>query len=94
MRAQVEAQPLGELRFVVAHVIVGDARESMLAQRGGDAVGIRAAHLVRLDDFAGLDQFIAGGDHDDHGLGADPQARHAGAGGDRHFGRGQPRAGG
>ena len=94
VRAEVEAEPLGDLRFVIAHVIVGDARESMLPQRGGDAVGIRAAHLVWLDDFTGLDQLIAGGDHDDHWLGADSQARHAGAGGDRHFGRGQARAGG
>ena len=32
MGAQVEAEALGELRLVVAHVIVGDARETMLAQ--------------------------------------------------------------
>ena len=81
-------------RFVVAHVIVGDAREAVLAQRRGDAVGIRAAHLVRLDQLARLDQLVAGGDHHDHGLGAHAHARHAGAGGDRHFGRRQPRAGG
>ena len=60
------------MRFVVAHVIVGDARETVLAQAGGDAIGIRAAHLVRLDEFAGLHQLIAGGDHHDHGLGTDP----------------------
>ena len=87
-------EALGELRFVVAHVIVGDAREAVLAQRGGDAVGVRAAHLVRLDELAGLDQLVAGGDHDDHRLRADSQARHAGAGGDRDFGRREPRAGG
>ena len=94
MRAQMKTQAFGELRFVVAHVIVGDAREAMLAQRGGDAVGIRAAHLVRLDDLARLHELIAGGDHDDHGLGTDSQPRHACARGDRHLGCGEPRAGG
>ena len=68
MRMQVKAEALGELRLVVAHVIVGDAREAVLAQRRGDAIRIGAPHLVRLDALAGLDELVARGDHDDHRL--------------------------
>jgi hypothetical protein len=89
---QVESQPFRELRLVVAHVVVGDTRETMLPQRRGDAVGIGTAHLVRLDVLARLHQFVAGGNHRDHGLHADAHARHACAGRDGHFRRREARA--
>ena len=56
-------------------------------------VGVRAADLVVGDGLAGLDEFIAGRDHHDRRLVADPYARHAGGGRDRDFRRPQQRAG-
>jgi hypothetical protein len=74
-------------------VVVGNALETALAQRRRDRIGVGTPDLVRSDRIAGLDQLVAGRDHDDAGLAAHAHARHAGRGGDRNLGRMQNAAG-
>ena len=79
--------------FVVQYMVVAHSAETAPAQSGDHRVGIGAAHLVIGDGVAGLDQFVARGDHHDGGLAADSHPRHAGRGGDRDFGRAQQSTG-
>ena len=83
MGIEVQSQPLVQRRRLVGHMIVGDALKAMLAQGCDHGVGVGAAHLMRRDRFARLDQLIAGRDHHDRRLAADAHPRHAGRGGDR-----------
>ena len=67
MRIEMKFEARVQLLEVIAHVIVRDALEAALPQRRGDGVDIRAADLVRQHGLAGLDEFVAGGDHDHQG---------------------------
>ena len=74
-------------------MVVRDARESTAPQRRRQRVCIRAAQLPVLDGFAGLDQFVAGGDHHECRLLADSQPRHACTSRGRHVRRFQLHSG-
>ena len=54
------AQPGRERAELIGQMLIRDALETLAAQGGDDAVGVRAAYLVRQDRFAGLDEFVAG----------------------------------
>jgi hypothetical protein len=86
VRVQMQLQARAHFLRVIAHVIVGDALEAMTAQSRDDAVDIGTSDLVRQHRLARLDEFIAGGEHRQRRLGADPHPGHAGAGGNRHLG--------
>src|SRR5579875_1628445 len=63
VRVEVELQAGAQLLRIVQKMLVGDAQESVRAQRGHDPVDIRPPDLMRQDRLAGLDELISGGEH-------------------------------
>ena len=94
VRGEVHGESLAQHRRVVGQVVLGDLPAAAQRERAAQRVGIRASHLPGLDRLAGLDQFVAGGDHQDARLGANVGARQAGRGEHREFRRPEARAAG
>ena len=63
---EVELEAFVELRLVVAHVIVGDARKPCRRSAAVMPYAFERRIWCGRIELAGLDQLVAGGDDDDH----------------------------